>query len=83
MPPDVALSTAQQLLFSKSSTAEISITDAAEGAQMCVQQAGDVLFIPAGWAHATINLASTVAVGGQGDLGTMPGSSLATRYRPH
>ncbi len=31
----------------------------------CVQQAGDILFIPSMWSHLTINIGETIAIGGQ------------------
>jgi len=31
----------------------------------CVQRAGQVLYLPAGWKHATVNLGEAVGVGGQ------------------
>ena len=31
----------------------------------CVQQAGEIMYLPAGWAHSTLNLGETVGVGGQ------------------
>ena len=31
----------------------------------CLQQAGEMLYLPAGWAHATVNLGDTVGIGGQ------------------
>lgn len=36
--------------------------DAASRPLECVQRAGDVLYVPAGWYHATINLGDTIAV---------------------
>lgn len=35
----------------------------------CVQQAGDVVFLPARWSHLTINIGETIAIGGQASLG--------------
>lgn len=34
----------------------------------CVQRAGQVVFLPAGWSHQTINIGETIAVGGQASL---------------
>ena len=31
----------------------------------CIQRVGDIMYLPAGWAHATENLGDTVGVGGQ------------------
>ena len=31
----------------------------------CVQRAGEAMWLPAGWAHATRNLAPSIGVGGQ------------------
>ena len=31
----------------------------------CVQHGGDVIFIPAGWIHSTLNIGETIGVGGQ------------------
>eukprot|EP01062_Namystynia_karyoxenos_P045726 TRINITY_DN34056_c0_g1_i1.p1 TRINITY_DN34056_c0_g1~~TRINITY_DN34056_c0_g1_i1.p1 ORF type:complete len:510 (+),score=134.97 TRINITY_DN34056_c0_g1_i1:66-1595(+) len=36
---------------------------------LCVQEAGDVLYLPALWWHATMNLGECVAAGNQGELG--------------
>jgi hypothetical protein len=34
----------------------------------CVQQAGDVFFLPAGWNHMTMNIGETIGIGGQAAL---------------
>ena len=31
----------------------------------CLQRAGDVVYLPAGWKHATLNVGETIAVGEQ------------------
>jgi len=41
----------------------------------CVQQPGDIVYIPAGWAQQTLNVGETVAVGGQQAFGS------AERYK--
>ena len=30
--------------------------------RLCIQRAGEVLFVPTGWAHATVNLAGSIGV---------------------
>jgi hypothetical protein len=32
---------------------------------VCLQQAGDIMYIPEGFKHAVVNIGATVAVGGQ------------------
>ncbi len=34
----------------------------------CVQEAGDVVFLPARWSHLTVNIGETIAIGGQASL---------------
>ena len=47
--------------------------------RLCVQRAGDLLFVPTGWAHAVVNLAETVdvavEVGDRPDLASAGGPS--------
>ena len=35
----------------------------------CIQNKGDVLYLPAGWKHMTLNIGETIAVGGQAAYG--------------
>eukprot|EP00596_Hydrurales_sp_CCMP1899_P009883 CAMPEP_0119053198 /NCGR_PEP_ID=MMETSP1177-20130426/74273_1 /TAXON_ID=2985 /ORGANISM="Ochromonas sp, Strain CCMP1899" /LENGTH=588 /DNA_ID=CAMNT_0007033081 /DNA_START=406 /DNA_END=2172 /DNA_ORIENTATION=- len=35
----------------------------------CVQRAGDVMYVPAGWSHGTINIGDAVGIGGHGSWG--------------
>ena len=37
---------------------------------MCEQRDGDAVFVPGGWAHATLNLQASVGVAFELDLGT-------------
>jgi Cupin-like domain len=34
----------------------------------CVQEAGDLLYLPRGWSHMTLNIGETIAIGGQAIL---------------
>ena len=47
--------------------------------RLCVQRAGDLLFVPTGWAHAVVNLAESVGVavevGDRPDLASAGGPS--------
>ena len=35
----------------------------------CVQESGDLVFLPARWSHLTLNIGETIAIGGQASLG--------------
>mmetsp|Transcript_26605 Transcript_26605/g.94917 ORF Transcript_26605/g.94917 Transcript_26605/m.94917 type:complete len:358 (-) Transcript_26605:22-1095(-) len=65
---------------------DAALTAPAEAPLSCVQNAGDVVYLPAGWKHATLNLAETIAVGEQASypaqerLATALG---ALRLNPH
>ena len=52
----------------------------------CTQLAGEVMFVPQGWAHATLNIGETVGVGGQlewgGDARAAHARSVLQRH-PH
>lgn len=56
---------------------------AEEGARFCVQEAGDVLYVPPHWAHATLNLEEGLSVGGflQDDLALSLHMQLAAAPR--
>ena len=57
-----------------------SLSRLAPSAVSCVQQSGEILFIPSGWWHATCNLEEfVVGVGGQGLAGL--GSPLPALHR--
>ena len=47
--------------------------DALPGVAQCVQEAGDVLLVPKGWAHATLNLRPSIGVAYELDV---PGGGL-------
>jgi ribosomal protein L16 Arg81 hydroxylase len=34
----------------------------------CVQEAGDTMYLPAGWSHLTVNIGETIGIGGQAAL---------------
>ena len=36
-----------------------------EALRECVQESGDIMYVPEGWYHATLNVGETLAVGGQ------------------
>lgn len=42
-----------------------STTPADEALKLCIVEAGDMVFVPSAWLHATYNLGTTFAVGGQ------------------
>ena len=52
------------------------------GAQWCIQHAGEILFLPAYWHHATVNLGEVVAIGGQSNaLGGEESSTAVERLQ--
>ena len=51
----------------------------APSTQECVQESGDILFLPSGWWHATCNLEWVVGIGGQGLAGL--GGPLPAMHR--
>jgi hypothetical protein len=44
---------------------QLGPSGATSGLAECVQRRGELLYVPEGWYHATVNLADTVAVAGQ------------------
>jgi hypothetical protein len=51
----------------------------------CVQRAGDIMFVPAGWTHGTMNIGDTVGIGGQSSWGLhrLSSSMEAIRSSPY
>lgn len=40
------------------------------------QNAGDLIYVPSNWAHMTLNIGETIAVGGQGVYGAEVGAVI-------
>ena len=57
LPPDRSLYSTTPVATWLASAAALP-----EGALQCVQEAGDVVFVPRGWAHAVLNLRTSVGV---------------------
>lgn len=52
----------------------------------CTQQAGELLFVPRGWSHATLNIGESIAVGGQlewGPIAKEMHASQVLELNPH
>eukprot|EP00931_Biecheleriopsis_adriatica_P000300 TRINITY_DN100319_c0_g1_i1.p1 TRINITY_DN100319_c0_g1~~TRINITY_DN100319_c0_g1_i1.p1 ORF type:complete len:484 (+),score=90.11 TRINITY_DN100319_c0_g1_i1:59-1453(+) len=60
----------ERAVYSKVPVADWMKAGRAEGSLECVQEAGDVLFVPSRWAHATLNVEASIGVAYE--LGVFP-----------
>jgi hypothetical protein len=65
MFPNRMLSTAQLMYLWPGKSSGTNTTGNMPRPMECIQHIGDIMYLPAGWAHATQNLGDTVGVGGQ------------------
>ena len=65
MFPNRMLSTAQLMQRWPGNSSDPDAAGSMPRPMECIQRAGDIMYLPAGWAHATENLGDTVGVGGQ------------------
>eukprot|EP00040_Diaphanoeca_grandis_P030154 m.177793 g.177793 ORF g.177793 m.177793 type:complete len:589 (+) comp31910_c0_seq2:233-1999(+) len=73
------LATSVDLIRSKITEAmvELKLDKQTIGLQHCVVQPGDVIWIPCNWYHATVNIGTTLAAGGQQNSHTWKGKKCA------